>query len=367
MLTQAQFEELLSYDAGDQKVISLYLDADTSQQSIDAIKLQVKTMVKEARLNHHGEAAQPFERYLDHSFDWSKPGLAVFSAENGEFFRAFPVNVSFRNRLRVGHKPYVKPLAHVMDYYAHFGVILVDKVGARFFDYHLGDLQETEGVMGEDIRKLKQGGSSAVDMRGGQGSNRHEDEAVQRNLRDAAAAANAFFSKRPIRRLFLGGTNETVAQFREMLPKQMQSCLAGTFNIDMEAGEVEVRKRSLAMLTEANNEREKRLVKQLITTEAKAGAATIGLDDTLQAVSEKRVQTLIISDGYHTPGYFHPDSGFVVANLVRSPMSESELIDVADVIDTAVVQTMSNGGQVEIINDNPELEGIGRIGAILRY
>ncbi|MCZ7667797.1 MAG: hypothetical protein M5U34_11575 [Chloroflexi bacterium] len=40
-----------------------------------------------------------------------------------------------------------------------------------------------------------------------------------RNLRNAAQAAAQFFERRPIRRLFLGGTSETTAEFKELLPK----------------------------------------------------------------------------------------------------------------------------------------------------
>ena len=367
MLTQEQLQELLSYEANGKQVLSLYLDADISQQPMDAIKLHVKGMAKATNGSYRDDVAA-LENYLNRSFDWSKPGLAAFSADGGEFFRAFPVNVAFRNRLRVGHKPYVKPLAHLLDYYAHYGVVLVDRVGARFMAYHLGDLQETEGYMGEDIHKLKTGkGSTAVGTRGGQGGSRHEDEAVQRNLREAAVAANAFFNRKPIRRLFLGGTTETVASFRDLLPKQLQSCVAGTFATNMDAGEADVRKLTLALLRQANDERETKLVQQMITTEAKGGAATIGLDDTLQAISDKKVQTLIISDGFRTPGYIHDESGFVVANLARSPLTEEELTAVADVIDSAVVQTMMQGGHVEVISQNPQLENGGHIGAILRY
>jgi peptide subunit release factor 1 (eRF1) len=367
MLTQDQFQELLSYEANGKQVLSLYLGTDASQHSVEAMKLQVKGMVKEANVGCRDDV-NALERYLDHGFDWSKPGLAAFSADGGQFFRAFPVHVSFRNRLRVGHKPYVKPLAHLLDYYAHYGVVLVDRVGARFMAYNLGDLQETEGYMGEDIHKLKMGqGSTAVGTRGGQGGSRHEDEAVQRNVREAAAAANAFFTRKPIRRLFLGGTAETVASFRDALPKLLQSRVAGTFAIDMDAGEAEVRKHSLALLRQANDERETRLVQQMITAEAKGGAATIGLDRTLQAISDKKVHTLIISDGFRAPGYVQDESGFVVANLALSPLTEEELTAVDDVVDTAVAQTMTQGGHVEVINDNAELEKIGRIGAILRY
>jgi peptide subunit release factor 1 (eRF1) len=147
----------------------------------------------------------------------------------------------------------------------------------------------------------------------------------------------------------------------------MQSCIAGTFPIEMNAGEHEVRQRSLTLLREANVEREKKLVETMVTLQAKGGNAVVGLDDTLQAISDKRVQTLIISDGFRAPGYIHDESGFLVANLAKSPLSDKELSQVEDVVDAAVAQTMGQGGHVEIISDNRHLEKAGRIGAVLRY
>lgn len=371
MFTQDHLQELLDFSVGNSAVISIYLDTDCAQKPAEMTKLQVRGLLKELNGSNKDDAGV-IERYLDHSFDWTKPGLALFSCASHDFFKAYPVAVSFRNRLRIGRKPYVKPLAHLLDNYAYYGVILIDRVGSRFFEYNQGELVETEGFMGEDVRKVKKGaGSSAVGMRGGprgvQGGNRHEEEVVQRNMRDAADAAGQFFSRKPIRRLFLGGTTENVAQFRDLLSKQLQSCIAGNFAIDMTAGEHEVRENAINLLRAANQDRENRLVNMLITGHAKGNNATIGLDDTLQAISEKRVQTLIISDGLRTPGYIQEESGFVVANLARSPLSDRELIEVDDVIDSAVALTMSQGGNVEVIADNPELEGVGRIGAILHY
>ena len=188
-----------------------------------------------------------------------------------------------------------------------------------------------------------------------------------RNLRDCAAAAGRFYASRPIRRLFLGGTNETLAQFREMLPKQLQSCLAGSFAVDKDMGEPEVRRRALELLRQANAERETELVERLINLQAMGANAVVGLDDVLQAVSDKRVEVLIISDGFRYHGYMDEATAFLVSNLARSPLADTELAEVEDVVDAAVAATVAQGGHVEIIAENPSLEDAGRIGAILRY
>lgn len=367
MSSQEALQELVSYEAEEKDVLSLYLNTDNAQQPIDAIKLQAKGMLKEVQPTYQKDASA-IETYLNHSYDWSKPGLAIFSSQGGDFFRAFPVAVPFRNRLRVGQKPYIKPLAHFLDYYAHYGVIMIDQVGARFYEFHLGELQASDGYMGEEVHKLKDGrGSSAVGMRGGQAGTRREGEVAGRNLREAAAEAQAFFAERPIRRLFLGGTDETVAQFQELLPKKLRSCVAGAFNMDMSAGAHQVRDLTLKMLREANEKRERQLVQEMVTTAAKGGAAVLGLDDTLQAISDKRVRVLIVSDGYQAPGYIHESSGFVVANMTKSPLSEEELTPVKDVVGIAANYTLEQGGRIEVISDNEQLEEAGQIGAILHY
>ncbi len=371
MFSQDHMQELVAYEGNGSGVVSVYLDTDNTRQTVEAIKLTARGLLKEAQPRYEKEA-QAIERYLDLSYDWSKPGLALFCAKGGDFFRAYDSPVAFRNRIRLSARPYVKPLTHLLDHYAHFGVIAVDRVGGRFYDYHLGELQSSDSFTGEEVRRIKDGaGSSAVGRRGGgtsgPGGGKHEDEVTARNMRDTAAAAQRFFATRPIRRLFLGGTNENVAQFRELLSKQLLSCLAGSFPVDIDAGEPEVRQRALNLLREVNAEREAKLVERMLTLHAQGGAAVLGLDDTLQAISDKRVDTLIISDGFRTPGYIHEPSGFLVANVTRSPLPESDLTEAADVVETAVAQTVAQGGHVEVIAENPYLEEAGRIGAILRY
>ncbi|MBK7896080.1 MAG: hypothetical protein WAS33_18740 [Candidatus Promineifilaceae bacterium] len=367
MITQEQFQALLSFEPAKQQVLTLYLNTDSGQDSIEAIKLKAKNLLREADCLE--DDVQAVETYLNHSFDWKSPGLAIFSSQGGDFFEAYPTAVSFRNRLRITPKPYLKPLGHLLDHYAHYGVILVDKVGARFFAYHLGELQESAGHMGEEIHKLKDGrGSSAIGRRGGSGGASREEENARRNLREAASAAADFFHSHPIRRLFLGGTTENTAQFRDLLPKQMQSCLAGTFAIDMNAGEHAVRTETLQMLQAANAEREKKLVKSLLgAAQASGGTAVLGLDETLQAISNRRVQTLVISDGFRLPGYVDYSSGFVVANLAKSPLSDRELTAVDDVIDSAFTLSLNQGAHVEVIRDDPDLDSAGKIGALLRF
>jgi peptide subunit release factor 1 (eRF1) len=106
----------------------------------------------------------------------------------------------------------------------------------------------------------------------------------------------------------------------------------------------------------------------MITSAAKGNNATTGLDNTLKAVGEGRVQTLIISDGYRTPGYIHEGSAFLSTQEdAQLPYGEGSWLQVNDVIEAAVHRTMEQGGQIEIVSENAQLEEAGQIGALLRY
>lgn len=367
MFTQADLERLLAYNAYENGVISIYLNADPSQNPTETIKLQVRGLLKEAGENHVDDIER-IEQYFELVHDWGKPGVAVFSCAADDFFEAHQVAVPFTNRIRIGHKPYLKPLLHLMKYYANYGVILIDRVGARYFEFHLGELQNTGGTMGEEVHKLKHGrGSSATGMRGGTGGARAEDEQAQRNMRDAADAAERFFSRKDIRRLFLGGTAENVAMFRDLLPKRLQSTIAGTFPIDMDASEQEVRSRSLELLYKLNSEREERLVEQMVANAAKGGSAVTGLAPTLRMISDGRVETLVVSDGFQSLGYRHVNSGYLTTTQDTELFGDATFESVPDIVNEAINRTMEQGGNVEVVASNEKLEEVGRIGALLRY
>ena len=84
--------------------------------------------------------------------------MVVFSCSPDKFFRAYSLAIPVRNQVIISNQPHVKPLASLLDYYGGYGVALVDKQGARLFSFHLGELKEQEGILGESIRHTKHGG-----------------------------------------------------------------------------------------------------------------------------------------------------------------------------------------------------------------
>jgi peptide subunit release factor 1 (eRF1) len=366
MLTDHDLQELLSYQAK-APLISVYLNTDPSQGTTENHKLRLRSMLKQVDLP---EDVFVVMRYIEHEHDWSGRSVAIFSCAPEGFFRAYSIAMPVANRIRVSDQPHVKPLANLLDAYGGYGVALVDKQGARLFYFHLGELQEQEGVVGETIRRTKRGGGSqAPGRRGGvAGTTGYVDEVTDRNIKDAVNFAAHFFAEYHVRRILIGGSDDTVAMFRNQLPKAWQSLVVGTFPVSMTASHSEVMEKAMEIGVEAERQREERLVNAVLTNAAKKRGGVTDLDETFNALREGRVQTLVIRQGYRIPGTRCKSCGYVSpVELEYCPFCGGTCETIPDAVELAVHQVMQAGGDVEFLPVDLVAGAFGQIGALLRY
>ena len=365
MFTDNVLRELLNYSSPD-PVLSVYMNTDMTEGTVDALKLRLRTLLKDVNLPED-EAA--IFRYFELDREWTGRSVAMFSCAAQNYFRAFPIAVPIRSRVFVGAQPYVKPMADLLDSYGGFGVVLVDRQGARLFQFHLGELKEQEGILGEEVRHTKRGGASSIfgHLGGIGGKSRHSDEMIERNLKESAEFAARFFEENRIRRVLIGGTDKNVNQFKSHLPKTWQSLVVGTFPVSMTARPDEVQKKAFEIGQQAERRREMRLVENMVTSAAKGAGGVVRLEDTLGAVHEGRVQTLIVSEGYRAEGFQCQGCGYITTQeLDTCPFCGKSFTQITDAVEMAVRKVMQDGGEVEIMYENPKLEEIG-IGGLLRY
>lgn len=366
MLTEKDVKDLISYKA-DHAVLSIYLNTDPALGNADSHKLHLRSMLKDT---DYKEDIEAITRFIEHEHDWSGRSIAIFSCAPEKFFRVYPLAIPVRSRMRISDRPHVKPLANLLDSYGGYGVALVDKQGARLFSFHMGELQEQEGVMGASIRKTKRGGGSqAPGRRGGAaGQTDHADEVAERNIRDMVEFATHFFSENHIRRILIGGTEDNVALFRSRLPKSFQSLVIGSFPMSMTASHPEVLEKAMAVGREVELKLEAHLAETIVTNAAKGKGGVVHLEDTLNAIHEGRVQTLLIRKGFRAPGMRCSSCRYVSSLPMEvCPYCGGKPSEVPDAVELAVRRAMLSGGEVEVLDSDQEIEGFQQIGALLRF
>lgn len=364
MYNEAALQELVGYLAPEEgaPVLSVYLNVDPLQRMADTSKLALRHLLDSVDSQVRNEDRERVHRYVEFEYDWQSRGLVCFSCASGNLWQAYPLMVPVQDKVFVGRRAYVKPLSDLMDTYARYGVVLVDREGAHLFLFHMGKLEDVTGVVGEDVKRHKQGGWASARYQ------RHEDEAAYRNFKDAAEMTAEIARDGRCRYLILGGTGENVAQFSALLPKNVRQLVIGTITVDMNASPAEVQEKSLAVIEGASKARKAALVEQIVTLAAKGGPATQGLKDTLVAVYAGRAHHLVVDEAYTAPAYRCDHCGFVdtePADLCPSCGSSLRLLP--DAVDSLVRWAMSQGIDLTITTGGADVAEPGFVGALLRY
>ena len=93
----------------------------------------------------------------------------------------------------------------------------------------------------------------------------------------------------------------------------------------------------------------------------------VGLDATLRALVERRVDTLLVSHGFEQEGWRCAACAYVSRVGRTCPVCNTEMQFVEDVVEEAIEEALAQSCDVEICFGNADLDVLGRIGALLRY
>jgi len=368
-ITEDEIRQLASFKGGDAPVTSIYLDVDGGRHVRwqDVVK-SAETMVKEAMHRHGADASvaadlQKVQDLVRKGIDRSRTrGLAVFSCTAHDFWRVVELPVGVRDQVVVNHSPSVRQLEVVVDEYERFGLLLADKQRARVFVYELGEVIESEEI----VEPLPRGDDDDHSYRKDQGEN-HTSALVHQHLRHAADAAFRVFKDRGFERLIIGAHDEIAKELESLLHPYLKERLEARCNIPVNASVDEIRAAALEVEADVERRKEAELVARLRNAVGAHARGVAGLDDTLQALVERRVETLLVSHGFTHEGWRCPSCDHIRRVGRTCPVCQTEMHAVDDVVEEAVEEALAQSCEVEICVGNADLDVLGRIGALLRY
>src|SRR3954471_6117407 len=301
-------------------VLSIFLNLDPSEFAapparhseirsvIDQAGRLGRTKIESDGLGHDAKTAlradlDRVEEYLSDFSPRGAHGLVIYACGPADLFEVIRLPRPIETRAVIDDSPLVEPLAELVGL-GSWLVVLVNRQTGRLL---LGDrerLDELEPIVDDVHGQHKQGGWSQARYQ------RSVDEDVQDHLRNVAEAAFKQFKRTPFDHVLLGGPSETLADFEPKLHNYLQERIAGRIDVDVENSSVgDVGAAAAEKIAEHEQKREREALDRLREGVSTGGRGAAGLELVLEALNERRVETLLIAQGFDAEGCTCPQCG----------------------------------------------------------
>jgi len=382
-ITESLIRDLANLKGERAPVISCYLDVDGRrfvrpheyELELDAMLRRARRGLAEGTNGTNGAQAdrgvhalvegdlRRIEAHVKAGIDRSGTrGLAVFACSSSDLWRVIELPVPVRNRVVVNHTPYVRELESVLERYERFAVLLADRQRARLFLFEMGRLVEKQEQFDQLPRHDDDGGEWTKDHVAG-----HTAAAVSRHLKRAAAAGFAFYQDQGFAHLILGAPDEIAGELERELHPYLRERIVARLPVPVGARDDEIRQSALDVEERVACERQAAVVERLRQAVGAGGSGVAGLGPVLEALVARRVNTLVVSEGYEAPGWRCRSCAWVGVRGRRCPVCEADMDQVDDVVEEAVEEGLAQSCRVEICRSDADLDVLGRIGALLRF
>jgi peptide subunit release factor 1 (eRF1) len=377
-LTPERLQHLAALRPEGARVLSVYLNLDPTEFATPPARAsEIGSLIDEAGRKVKGEdglshaerrgleedvkRVRDFLRSPSFSADGAH-GLALFSATPAGVFETVKLPRPVESRVVVDDSPWIEPLAGMLAT-ARWAVLLANRRSGRLFAGDRDTLTEVERFR-EDVRGQSDTGGWSEAGRERAQAEEHEDV-----LRRAVYETFKELRRAPFDHLLIGVPAELRGTVEHNLHASLAERLRGFIEVDVEHSSAEDVVRAAAPAIEATERaHEREQLDRVFEGMGAGGRGTAGLDDTLGALNERRVEALLIEEGFSAPGSVCASCGYVTArDGGECPADGGELVPRADIVETAIELALAQSAEVLVVRHHDDLREHGSIGAILRF
>jgi peptide subunit release factor 1 (eRF1) len=364
-------------------VISLYLDLDPERfATAPARSAQIRSLIDQAARElgasnglTHDELVglradlQRIEDYLSSrgvggaAFKGAG-ALGVFCSGQDDLFEVIQLSRPTPGRVVIGRSPYVEPLVTALQQ-RRWLVALVSRRAGRVLAGPVDQLTEHANFDEYVHGQHDQGGWSQARYE------RSVEKDTDDHLRRVAEGVNQRWRAERFDRAALGGPVEIVPRLEAFLSAEVKACLApGRVEVDLSsAGDDEIRRALAKLVDDYEKQCEREALDRLTAGVGSGGRGVGGPEDTLEALGERRVQTLLLEPGFDRRGTRCQTCGLLMleSDGGRCPADNGPLEELEHMREGAIEAALAQGADVMIVRHFPDLGPLQGIGAILRF
>lgn len=370
VITEESIKELAGFKSVDAPVVSCYLDVDGRRQIRPKdYQLEFESQKKKLLATHtshdlEADLALMTEHVRTHLDRHSVRGIAMFSCASEGLWRVIPLPVSVPSRLSVNQSPAVGLLEAIVHDLEPLGVLLVDRQRARMFIFSFGEVVERTELFEALPRDYDRRDDASRGSR--EREKHHVDELTLQHYRHSTEAVFRLFQEKGFGRLSIAATDEVYAAVEHELHPYLRERLAPRLQVPVSASETDITNAVIEIERRVERERERAMVAKLRDAIGSGSKGVAGLAPVLTALNERRVATLLLSNGFAEAGWSCA-CGALALRGPKCPMDGQDMQRVDDVVSDAVDAALREGAQIVTCEANADLDVLDRVGAILRY
>ena len=349
-------------------IVTLYLDVDGRRYVRPKdYEAELDRLLRGAMDHPQAEAAAPdldrVSTYVRSGFDRSHTrGLAIVSGKADDLWEVFELPVPVRSQLVINATPHVRKLEAVVDNHERFALLLADRQHARLFLFDMGELIDRTEVFDQLPRHEDDKGDWDKDH-----VRDHAAEVAHHHLKRAAASAFEVFQGAGFDHLILGGPEELLNDLERELHSYLRERVVARVKLAINASEATIRDVALDAGRQIERQREAASVAKLRDAIGSNNGGVAGLQVVLDALGERRVDMLLVSEGFEREGWRCDGCSHLAAVGSACSVCGGKMVLVDDIVEEAIEAALGQSCRVEIVVDNADLDVLGQIGALLRY
>ncbi len=293
-------------------------------------------------------------------------GVIIYSSTPDDIWEVQPLDVMVPSQVSVGIYPDIALLVQVMEEYPRMAVLMLDGGDARIYSAEQGSDSESERESTDLPNRHAQGGWAQARYE------RHVEFHHAMHLKSVAEKLEGMYEERPFDRLVIVGAERASKEMEALLPADLRRRLIGHLTADFkQESDSELLDRARALREKDERASELALVDRIIELTDAKGKGALGIDDTIEALIEGRVDTLVVAEGVTKEGTVCLQCDYFAAHsFSRCPAcAQSDVEQLPDAIEQAIEYAIGHGSHVNIALGEARtmLLSRGGIGALLRY